>query len=360
VLRAIFAGTQEPPSLKILGIAWNYVKDKMYFDFTTLMSPKMLLNKMELLRILHSLYDPMGILIPFTITGKLALQMCSRQGLTWKAKLPDDIREAWDPWMAQVQELNGYSFIRTIIPGEQPNKTNKQIHVFADASKDAYAAVAYMRCESNGKATVRFIHAKLRVRPVKAAHTIPRMELLAIELGLQLVKKIYKTFKIETNSLYIWTDSRACHDWLRIEARALQVFIKNRVLKVRQFLKLKQVKWVPGVLNPADSATRGISAAQLRMDKHWLQGPDFLQGHQDTWPDQPEPPGELIADLLPATTQGMKLKKKKSEKILIMATCLVNLQPLTDHYYEPMIPNISKYSRWRVLVRIIATCLWWK
>jgi ribonuclease HI len=274
----------------------------------------------------------MGVLIPFTITGKLALQMCSRQGLTWKAKLSDDIREAWNPWMAQVQELNSYSFSRTIIPGEQPNKTNNQIHVSADASKDTYATVAYMRCESNNKVTVRFIQAKLRVRPVKAAHTIPRMELLAIELGLQLVKKIYKTFKIETKNIYIWTDSRACHDWLSIKARALQVFIKNRVLKVRQFLKLKQVKWVPGMLNPADSATRGISAAQQRMDKHWLQGPDFLLGHQDTWPDQPEPPGKLIADLLPATTQGMKLEKKKSEKILIMATCLVNLQPATDHY----------------------------
>jgi hypothetical protein len=125
VLRAVFAGAQEPPSLKILGITWNYIKDEMYFDFTTLMSPKMLLNKMELLDILHSLYDPMGVLIPFTIMGKLALQMCSRQGLTWKAKLADDIKEAWDPWMAQVQELNGYIFVRMIIPGEQP-KQNQQ------------------------------------------------------------------------------------------------------------------------------------------------------------------------------------------------------------------------------------------
>jgi hypothetical protein len=166
VLCTVFAGPQEPPSLKILGIAWNYVKDEMYFDFTTLMAPRMLLEKMELLRILHSLYNPMGVLIPFTITGILALQMCSRQGLTWKAKLPGDIKEAWDPWMSQVQELNGYSFIRTIIPGEQPNKTKKQIHLFADASKDAYAAVAYMRCKSNGKVTVRFIQAKSRVRPV--------------------------------------------------------------------------------------------------------------------------------------------------------------------------------------------------
>jgi hypothetical protein len=79
-------------------------------------------------------------------------------------------------------------------------------------------------CESNGKATVRFIHAKLRVRPVKAAHTIPRMELLAIELGLQLVKKIYNTFKIETNSPYIWTDSRACHDIASISSKSLTMY----------------------------------------------------------------------------------------------------------------------------------------
>jgi hypothetical protein len=39
VLRAVFAGAQEPPSLKILGIAWNYVKDEMYFNFTTLIAP---------------------------------------------------------------------------------------------------------------------------------------------------------------------------------------------------------------------------------------------------------------------------------------------------------------------------------
>jgi ribonuclease HI len=147
--------------------------------------------------------------------------------------------------------LNGYSFKRTIILGEQPDKADKQLHIFADASKD-------LRSESNGLVNVGFVQAKSRVRPVKAAHTIPRMELLAIELGLQLLKKIYKTFSLETYNLYIWTDSQACHDWLRIEARALQVFIKNRVLKVRQFLKLNQVKWIPGVLNPADAATRGI------------------------------------------------------------------------------------------------------
>jgi hypothetical protein len=159
--------------------------------------------------------------------------------------------------------LNGYSFKRTIIPGEKPDKADKQLHIFADASKDAYAAVAYLRCESNGLVNVRFKQAKSRVRPVKAAHTIPRMELLAIELGLQLLKKIYKMFSPETYNLYIWTDSRACHDWLRIEARALQVFIKNRLLKVRQaVLETKPGQMGTGSAKPGRrSHQRNLSSA---------------------------------------------------------------------------------------------------
>jgi hypothetical protein len=74
---------------KILGISWNYVKDFMFFDFSEIMKLLPPLDKMKLIRILHSLYNPLGVLIPFTITGKLALQMCSRLGLTWKAKFPD-------------------------------------------------------------------------------------------------------------------------------------------------------------------------------------------------------------------------------------------------------------------------------
>jgi hypothetical protein len=220
-----------PPSQNILGIPWNYVTDMMFFNFTNLEDPTEPLDKMRMLTALHLLYDPGGVLIPFTITGKLALQMCSRYGLSWKAELPMEIREAWAPWYLQIKEINGYNFPRAIMPGPHPEKADKQLHVFADAAKDAYAAVAYIRCDNGHTILVRFVQAKSRVRPVKAAHTIPCMELLAIELALQLIKKIYLTFQIPTYNIYIWTDSRACHDWLRIEARALQVFIKKQSTK---------------------------------------------------------------------------------------------------------------------------------
>jgi hypothetical protein len=79
VVEDIFSGKLEQPGMKILGISWNYVTDQMYFDFSTLINAGCVgkvLDKLILLSILHSLYDPLGVLIPFTIIGKLAMQLC--------------------------------------------------------------------------------------------------------------------------------------------------------------------------------------------------------------------------------------------------------------------------------------------
>jgi hypothetical protein len=116
----IFSKKVEQPGVKILGISWNYVDDFMFFDFSAMVLPAGLLDKLKMLQILHALYDPLGALIPFTIIGKLAMQMCWRLGVTWKSKLPQEVLNAWQPWADQIQELNGYGFKRTIMPGSNP------------------------------------------------------------------------------------------------------------------------------------------------------------------------------------------------------------------------------------------------
>jgi hypothetical protein len=221
ILHNIFRGKTPQPSLKILGILWNYVKDKMYFDFTDLIEHGSLLYKLKMFLILHLLYDQLGVLISYTITGKLIMQLCCKLGLTLKSKLPDNILEAWPPWLAQVPELKGYSFTRALTPGTNPEKTQQQIHVFADASSMTYAAVAHMRTENYGNVTVRFIQSRLQIKPVKSTATIPRIELMAMELGLTMIKRLIKTFEILPHNSYIWRDSRACHNWVRIETKLL-------------------------------------------------------------------------------------------------------------------------------------------
>jgi hypothetical protein len=54
----IFEGKAEQPPIKILGISWVYVADIMFFDFTDKKLPLGLLEKLKMLQILHTLYDP--------------------------------------------------------------------------------------------------------------------------------------------------------------------------------------------------------------------------------------------------------------------------------------------------------------
>jgi ribonuclease HI len=170
----------------------------------------------------------------------------------------------WFKWQDQISQLKGIEIARTIIPGPKPEEVDKQLHFFVDASQEVYSAVTYMRNNTNKVIVLRFVKAKSRLKPIKAACTIPRMELMAAEMGLALAKKLMATLDIQHQEIFLWTDSRAVHDWLRVESRALQIFVKNRVLKIRQYLRLDQVMWVPGVLNPADVATRGLTVTKLK------------------------------------------------------------------------------------------------
>ena len=77
------------------------------------------------------------------------------------------------------------------------------IHIFADASEQAYAAVAYGA--SMGPALSQFIMAKSRVRPLKEGLTIPRLELQAALLATELHGCIQSN--IGPLTTHFWTDS---------------------------------------------------------------------------------------------------------------------------------------------------------
>jgi hypothetical protein len=108
------------------------------------------------------------------------------------------------------------------------------------------------------------------------------------------------------------------------------------------------VRWLPGAINPADAATRGITVSELRTHKNWLHGPDFLYNQHNEWPSQPEAATDIYAELLSETLEGVK-RDKKDMRISQQMECTLHLQPATDQYYAPLNETLLKYSRWEEL-----------
>ena len=72
--------------------------------------------------------------------------------------------------------------------GSDPFST--QLHVFCDASLQAFAAVAYLRViDLNGTVHLSLIMANTRIAPVKPI-TVPRLELQAALLASRMAKTI--------------------------------------------------------------------------------------------------------------------------------------------------------------------------
>ncbi|VDN05276.1 unnamed protein product, partial [Onchocerca ochengi] len=76
-------------------------------------------------------------------------------------------------------------------------------HVFTDASPTAYAAAVYAK---QGLKTF-LIFAKSRIAPAKGI-TIPKLELLAILVGVRATKFIVKQLETEDVRVTLWTDSQ--------------------------------------------------------------------------------------------------------------------------------------------------------
>ena len=85
-----------------------------------------------------SLYDPTGLIIPFCIRARIITQKTWKDNLEWDTPLPEPIQKEFNDWCKQLEDVNKIRIKRALIG---PNPVEKSIHVFADASLNAYATV---------------------------------------------------------------------------------------------------------------------------------------------------------------------------------------------------------------------------
>ena len=135
------------------------------------------------------IFDPLGLLSPFTIKLNILFQALCLDKLEWDSEPQGDLRKQCDALITELEFLTKIRVLRCyFLPGF--NRLVTQIHGFSDASERAMGAVVYARTVyENGNVDVKLMASKTRVAPLKK-QTIPRLELIGATLLANLVSSL--------------------------------------------------------------------------------------------------------------------------------------------------------------------------
>ena len=260
----------------ILGLNWSISRDSISVKSVE-QNAKVPITKRAILSRVSSLFDPLGLVSPLTIKGKLLVQAAWQLSVDWDENLPEEFLDKWPEIEHSLQGAGSLSFPRAVIT---ETADYQQLHIFCDASSKAYGACAYVTTNVDSN----LLMSKAKVAPLKS-RTLPQLELMALLVGARLAKYIVTTFnKVKFAKILIWSDNEACIQWVRNNKSDI-VFVKNRVAEIRELTANIQIHHVDTKQNPADLLTRGVDPEVLCECPLWFRGPEWLLDETE-WPPQ--------------------------------------------------------------------------
>ncbi|KIH69489.1 integrase core domain protein [Ancylostoma duodenale] len=329
---------QKAHTVKLLGVRWNPQTDAVHIAVR--MGSTAATTKRTALKAFASTFDPLGLLTPLFVKLKIFIQDLWQIGLSWDDTLDES---SVKKWASLVQELIHLVGKVPRFVGATPDTSNDLV-IFSDASKRAYAAVAYLICKpSHSKPTSHLIMSKSKLAPLEAT-TVPRMELLACYLTAKLARFLRSELSLNIYSINFLSDSQIALYWIHSK-RPLKSFVESRVKYIRNVIEtfnLSKIQskfhYVTTEANPADCASRGLTTNEIE-NHMWWSGPQFICDPPSKWPNTS----------LDFTAKEPSIKEAVEE--FKSTTSSVSMQP-----YESFIPfrRISFYPK---LVHVVAFTL---
>ena len=261
---------------KALGVKWDVGDDSFGYEIK---ASEESVTKRSMLKFVASVFDPLGLALPWTVKGRMLFQDATRAQLEWDDEVPISIATDWKIWCHSLKALSYQRFPRSVQPRLFDGYA--ELHVFSDASQHAFGACAFLRCITpSGQITVRLIMAKSHVAPIKQM-TIPRLELQAACTAAKLAASIKRGMDLSMVPMYFWTDSRIVLGYITNSKRRFRSFVSNRVSTIHSLSSPSDWRYVSSQENPADILTR----PQFCDDRIplWKGGPQWLAEPNAFW-----------------------------------------------------------------------------
>ena len=238
---------------KILGIQWDATRDNFLFDIGMVADAmeNFKPTKRSAISATAKFFDPFGIVSPVTILFKMFAQRLCESRVSWDELLTGDLLKQWNYLLAMLRGAKTIVIPRLLYPD---SAQSAKLVGFCDASSKAYAAVVYLRLESEARqVSVQFIAAKTRVAPVGGA-TIPRLELLSALVLSKLMDSIHTALEpeLQLGDPVCFSDSMVALFWIRGTNHEWRQFVENRVNTIRSLIAPQHWRHCPSKENPAD------------------------------------------------------------------------------------------------------------
>ena len=279
---------------KALGLIWDSRKDEMatHVDLARGYSS----TKRGVVSDIAKTFDVLGWLSPVILVMKVLYRNLWERKISWDQQVPEDLRMQHEVWRHELPLLADIRLPRHYFNKKKPATIS--LHGFSDASKVAFSAVVYVRATyASGSPTAVLVLSKTRVAPLDE-RSIPELELCGAHLLAKILKTTSQTLEISEENIFAYSDSTIVLSWLDGNPKRYKLYVANRISKTIKLMPPNVWHYVPTHLNPADCASRGISARELISHQLWWNGPPWLQK---------QPLG------LPATPGTSEVEKKEDE-----------------------------------------------
>ena len=289
---------------KLLGLPWNKADDTLSLLFPKDQTP---LTKRGILSKLARIYDPLGLAVPWSLTGKCIYRDICNEKTAWDAPLSPKQSQRWTKWEHSLPTQQ--VFPRAVVQYQEPI-LEAQLHALGDASTQGVGAAVFAVVKQQSGATQRLVAARGRL--AKQDLTVPRLELVAAHMASNLLVNVRNALSsMPITGVYASLDSTVVLHWIAGGVQYKQ-FVTNRVNKILQHPDI-QWRHVPASKNPADLASRG------QPTELWTTGPEWLADHEK-WPQNPvTKPSEqwhaeakLVKEVLAAAAQAEQVPTERA------------------------------------------------
>ena len=288
---------------RVLGIGWKPACDCLVFETTLNFSvrkrgirtrpnlsltdvpeelPQVLTRRMVLEQVM-AIFDPLGLLSPFTLRAKIYLRETWALNLGWDEPLPPSLYQKWIQFFCSMFQVDQLLMERNLHPDKAVG--SPWLILMSDGSDVAYGFAAYIRWQlEDGGVWCRLIMSKCRIAPLTKRST-PQMELNGAVLSKRGRAVIEKEMRFKFEKILHLVDSETVLSMINKVSTRFKVYEGVRIGEIQAATDgdMSSWAWVSGQSNMADLVTRGCEPAKLGPESEWFNGPAILYKPLEHW-----------------------------------------------------------------------------